>query len=236
MFLLRSSSYDEKFNPININTEDNSDKNLIIIPQSSNNDDNIINQLNIIFKPDTENETEDFYKINEEINDDSLNNNNEVNEEINEEVNEEIVEEDNEEINNDNEEEDEDDEGEDDDEVNDDDYDYLKECYLNDIDPEFQEGDIYVISINNCPYFYENTLKDARNQLWNISKRLSSQHENTYYNDDSINMLIDFKDKDNINLLNNYNLWFFTLNSIKYELKIDKVKKYSQPIIPSHDI
>ena len=239
MFLLRSSSYDEKINPLNIisGIKDNNE-NLIVIPESCG--DNIENNINqykdIIFNSgfQTENtdENDDFYKLVEEniTTDDSIKKHEYVDGDGEDEgqdvgVEDDTIEDDT--IEDDAVEDDavEDDAVEDDAVEDDENYNYFKECYLNDIDPDFLDGDIYIISINNVPYFYENNLKDARNQLWNISKKLSAEYSTKYYNDESINMLIDFKDKDNINIVTNYNLWFITLNSTKYQLKIDKVVK-----------
>jgi hypothetical protein len=102
---------------------------------------------------------------------------------------------------------DEDDDDEDDDEDN---YEY------DDID----ETTIYVISINDIPYFYENNYEDAKKRINTFSKKIVLGHEKTY---DSYYKIID---EDEIHIVVNLDFILFKYNYTFYKIKIHTARKY----------
>ena len=81
---------------------------------------------------------------------------------------------------------------------------------------------MYVISIDDKPYFYQTCFADAKNKLLDISKRLNNKiNENEYYDS-----YICQKLEDEITIVNQLDFVVFTKNHLLHTLKIHTVKKY----------
>jgi hypothetical protein len=81
---------------------------------------------------------------------------------------------------------------------------------------------MYVISIDDKPYFYQTSFADAKDKLLDISKRLNNKiNENEYYDS-----YICQKLEDEITIVNQLDFVLFTKNHLLHTLKIHTVKKY----------
>jgi len=107
------------------------------------------------------------------------------------------------------EEDEEDDEDEDEDEDEDDDED----------DDDDDEEKLYIISINDEPYFYENSLKSAKSKILKISNVLDRKNNKEYTS------YICHSNTNQIDVIRNLNFIFFSYNYILYSLKISSVGK-----------
>ena len=84
------------------------------------------------------------------------------------------------------------------------------------------EDFMYVISIDDKPYFYQTSFADAKDKLLDISKRLNNKiNENEYYDS-----YICQKLEDEITIVNQLDFVLFTKNHLLHTLKIHTVKKY----------
>jgi hypothetical protein len=110
----------------------------------------------------------------------------------------------------------EEDENEDDDE--DDDEDKDDENYEYD---DINETTIYVISINDIPYFYENNYEDAKKRINTFSEKIVLGHKETY---DSYCKIID---EDEIHIIINLDFILFTYSYTFYKIKIHTARKYN---------
>jgi hypothetical protein len=119
-------------------------------------------------------------------------------------------------------EEDEDDEDEDDEDEDedDDDEDEDEDEDDEDEDDEYEEDDIYIISIDGTPYFYEETLKDARKMLQKIARKIYDNKKDLY------NTCILEKNRDELHVINCIEFFIFSHNSILHTLNIEQVKRY----------
>ena len=92
-----------------------------------------------------------------------------------------------------------------------------------DNDEEDEEDDeykkLYVISINDEPYFYENSLKNARSKILKISNTLDLKNNKEYTS------FISRKNSTQFDIIRNLNFIFFSYNYLLYSLKISTVQK-----------
>lgn len=80
--------------------------------------------------------------------------------------------------------------------------------------------DIYVITIDDKPYFYELSLSDAKDKILNISKKINKKiNENELYDS-----YICHKKDDEITILNQLDFIFFTKTYVLHTLKIHKIR------------
>jgi len=105
-----------------------------------------------------------------------------------------------------------DDEDDDDDEDDEDNSNYE----YDDID----ETTIYVISINDIPYFYENNYEDAKKRINTFSEKIVLGHKETY---DSYCKIIE---EDEIHIIINLDFILFTYSYTFYKIKIHTARKY----------
>ena len=81
--------------------------------------------------------------------------------------------------------------------------------------------DIYVITIDDKPYFYELTINNARNKLLEISKKINNKiNEN-----DCFNSYVCHKIDDEITIVNQLDFIFFTKRYVLHTLKIHRIIK-----------
>ena len=112
------------------------------------------------------------------------------------------------------------DEDEDEDEDEDDDY---------DIEDDIEDDDInnlYVISVNNVPFFYESELKVAQKKMLYMTRVLNYKN-NVDYNDSYIRENYSHPLRTNsIDVIRKYSCFFFSFETVLHSLKIDVVKPY----------
>lgn len=97
-----------------------------------------------------------------------------------------------------------------------------KEEEINPVIENQDEDFMYIISIDDKPYFYQTSLLDAKTKLLDISKKLNNKiNENDYYDS-----YICQKLEDEITIVNQLDFVFFTKNHLLHTLKIHTVKKY----------
>ena len=86
---------------------------------------------------------------------------------------------------------------------------------------EIKYDDIYVISIDDKPYFYELTLSDAKNKILNVSKKINKKiNENELYDS-----YICHKKDDEITIFNQLDFILFTKRYVLHTLKFHKIRK-----------
>lgn len=91
-----------------------------------------------------------------------------------------------------------------------------------DTDSDYTEidVDIYVITIDDKPYFYELSLSDAKDKILNISKKINKKiNENELYDS-----YICHKKDDEITIFNQLDFIFFTKTYVLHTLKIHKIR------------
>jgi len=94
----------------------------------------------------------------------------------------------------------------------------------NDTDETDCENKVYIISMNNIPYFYDDNLQTIRNTMWDIANSLIKNNRD---NNSATNNYIMTNNSNEIKIVSPYNfLWFFNYNHTISELKIDYVIKY----------
>lgn len=87
---------------------------------------------------------------------------------------------------------------------------------------EYKNSDMYVITIDDKPYFYQTNLEEARSKLLDISKQLNNKiNENDYYDS-----YICQKLEDEIIIVNQLDFVVFTKNYPLHTIKIHKVVKF----------
>ena len=110
---------------------------------------------------------------------------------------------------------DDDDEYTDDEDADDDDE------YTDDEDTDDEYNDMYVITIDDKPYFYELTINNARNKLLEISKKINNKiNEN-----DCFNSYVCHKIDDEITIVNQLDFIFITKRYVLHTLKIHRIIK-----------
>ena len=81
--------------------------------------------------------------------------------------------------------------------------------------------DIYVITIDDKPYFYELSLTDAKNKILDVSRKINKKiNENELYDS-----YICHKKDDEITISNQLDFIFFTKTYVLHTLKIHKLRK-----------
>jgi len=90
-----------------------------------------------------------------------------------------------------------------------------------DDDDEEDETTIYVITINDIPYFYENDYQDAKKRINTFSEKIVLGHKQTY---DSYYKIIN---EDEIHIIINLDFILFTYNYTFYKIKIHTARKYN---------
>ena len=94
--------------------------------------------------------------------------------------------------------------------------------YEDDYDPD---NDLFVISIDNEPFFYTKYFKYAQNKIWEMAKNysrvsiLKSEYNNSYKSH------IFEKNKNTIKLVNYYDFILFSYPFVSHELRISRVRK-----------
>lgn len=95
---------------------------------------------------------------------------------------------------------------------------------FNDTDETDCENKVYIISMNNIPYFYDDNLQTIRNTMWDIANSLI---KNSTDNNSVRSNYIMTNNSNEIKIISPYNFfWFFNYNHTISELKIDYVIKY----------
>jgi len=80
--------------------------------------------------------------------------------------------------------------------------------------------DIYVITIDDKPYFYELTLSDAKNKILDVSKKINKKiNENELYDS-----YVCHKKDDEIVIFNQLDFIFFTKTYVLHTLNIHKIR------------
>ena len=176
-------------NENNDNIESITDKKLSIVKKMLN---NIIDIIDNQDDKDFDNYEEDNYDDDEDDDDDD------------------------EEDDEDDDEEDEEDDDEDDDEEDDDEEDDEED---DEDDDEDDEEKLYIISINDEPCFYENSLKSAKSKILRISNVLDRKNNKEYTS------YICHSNTNKIDVIRNLNFILFSYNYILYSLKISSVAK-----------
>ena len=82
--------------------------------------------------------------------------------------------------------------------------------------------DIYVITIDDKPYFYQTTLLDAQNKLLDVSRQISKKINETDYFDSYICQ----KEDSQITIVNQLDFILFTKHYVLHTLKIHRIIKY----------
>jgi hypothetical protein len=118
--------------------------------------------------------------------------------------------------------EDDDEDDEDDDDEDDDDDDDDEDDDDDDDDSYDEYDDIYIISIDNKPYFYQTNHVDAKDKLLDVSKKISKKINESDYFDSYICL----KEDDEITIVNRLDFIFFTKHYVLHNLKIHKIRKY----------
>ena len=86
---------------------------------------------------------------------------------------------------------------------------------------EIEFEDIYVISIDDKPYFYELSLSDAENKVLNVSKKINKKiNENELYDS-----YVCHKKDDELTIVNQLDFIFFTKSYVLHTLKIHRLTK-----------
>ena len=88
-------------------------------------------------------------------------------------------------------------------------------------------NNLYIISINNVPYFYESDFKIARDKMLFMARQLNYKN-NLDFNDSYIRENYEHPSRtNNISVVRRYSLFFFTYDCVLHDLKIDIVKPYN---------
>ena len=88
-------------------------------------------------------------------------------------------------------------------------------------------NNLYIISINNVPYFYESDFKIARDKMLFMARQLNYKN-NLDFNDSYIRENYEHPSRtNNISVVRRYSLFFFTYDYVLHDLKIDIVKPYN---------
>ena len=82
------------------------------------------------------------------------------------------------------------------------------------------ETTIYVICINDIPYFYEDNYEDAKKKINTFSEKIILGHKQTY---DSYCKIVD---EDEIHIILNLDFILFKYNYTFYKIKIHTARKY----------
>ena len=89
---------------------------------------------------------------------------------------------------------------------------------VNDFVEEDNEDDIYIITVNNIPYFYEKDLEAAEETVRKVAQ---------IYCDNTNSYEIEYdEDEEELKVVQKVKLLFFTITTEKYGLKIVKVQKF----------
>jgi len=98
-----------------------------------------------------------------------------------------------------------------------------------DIEDDIEDDDInnlYIISLNNVPYFYESELKIAQKKMLYMARVLNYKN-NIDYNDSYIREYYSHPSRTNtIDVIRKYSCFFFSFDAVLHSLKIDVVKPY----------
>ena len=96
-------------------------------------------------------------------------------------------------------------------------------------DDDIDDDDInnlYVISVNNVPFFYESELKIAQKKILYMARVLNYKN-NIDYNDSYIRENYNHPLRTNsIDVIRKYSCFFFSFDTVLHSLKIDVVKPY----------
>jgi len=97
---------------------------------------------------------------------------------------------------------------------------------LNDGDEdEDDEERIYIISINDVPYYYEDDLTSARSTMWSLAKTTLQKNADENENLESTSYIFT-NNLNNLSIITPYNLFFFYYHQTMCDLKIDYVVRH----------
>ena len=85
------------------------------------------------------------------------------------------------------------------------------------------DDEMYIISINGVPYFYEDSLQDARNTLRNIAEIICKDCNAHAESDYSVKL---GRDDDEVSVVQSVDLLLFSLDHERYAIKVDMVKRF----------
>lgn len=99
-----------------------------------------------------------------------------------------------------------------------------------DIEDDIEDDDInnlYIISINNIPYFYESEFKVAQKKMLYMARQLNYKN-NLEYNDSYIRENYEHPLRtNNISVIRKYSFLIFSYDYVLHDLRIDVVKPYN---------
>ena len=97
---------------------------------------------------------------------------------------------------------------------------------LNENDEDEDVSDkLYIISLNDVPYYYEDDLDSARKTMWNLAKNML--YKNSLENDDYESTSYIFTNNlNNLSIITPYNFLFFYYHQTLCDVKIDYVTKH----------
>ena len=113
-----------------------------------------------------------------------------------------------------------------DDTVDDTEYTIDNDNYEGDIDYDddlnYDENSLFVININDIPYFHDKDLFVTRKNLLSIGRKLILKNKNQLFD----TLYIHEKNKNEIDIIQSMDFLFFSYNFVKYNIKIHSVNKY----------
>lgn len=91
--------------------------------------------------------------------------------------------------------------------------------YLNDNDEDEKlENRLYIISIDGIPYFYEKTLLNARNKMWNIANKMLKTSQGS-----EKNLQILSSNVNEIKIITPYKFFLLHYNHVLFHFTLDYV-------------
>ena len=91
-----------------------------------------------------------------------------------------------------------------------------------DDDLNYDENSLFVININDIPYFHDKDLFVTRKNLLSIGRKLILKNKNQLFD----TLYIHEKNKNEIDIIQSMDFLFFSYNFVKYNIKIHSVNKY----------
>ena len=94
-------------------------------------------------------------------------------------------------------------------------------------DDDYDESQLFVLSIDNTPFFYEKDLEKSRDILLQVARKLN-QNNNRDYRSSYIreNDILDSYQYMNLNVVRHFDFIYFKYDYNLHSLKIHKIKQY----------
>ena len=92
---------------------------------------------------------------------------------------------------------------------------------------DYDESQLFVLSIDNTPFFYEKDLQKSRDILLQVARKLN-QNNNRDYRSSYIreNDILDSYEYMNLNVVRHFDFFYFKYDYNLHSLKIHKIKQY----------